>query len=137
MVGWADTATPDPDGFFNEDFFVAHAFVWQKGVRTDLGALGASPDNNISNATWISETGLIAGFSENGAFDPLLPPPAPEIRAVLWKDGQIIDLGTLGGNLSFANAVNNRGQVVGFALNTTPDPFGISTQIRRSCGSTE
>ena len=129
VAGSADTATPDPDGFFNEDFFVAHAFVWQNGVMTDLGALGASPDNNVSNTSWISESGLIAGFSENGATDPLIP-GFPEIRAVLWQDGQIMDLGTLGGNESFANAVNNRGQVIGWALNTTPDPFGFGTQMR-------
>jgi probable HAF family extracellular repeat protein len=130
VVGAADTQTADPDGFFTGDSFVAHAFARQKGVTTDLGALGAVPGNNVSNANWIAETGLIAGFSENGVIDPLLP-GFPEIRAVLWKDGQIIDLGALGGNESFANAVNNRGQVVGFAENTVPDPFqGLETQIR-------
>jgi probable HAF family extracellular repeat protein len=129
VVGSADTATPDPDGFFNGDFFVAHAFAWQNGVTTDLGALGAVPGNDVSNASWISETGLIAGFSENGVSDPLFP-GFPEIRAVLWRGGQIIDLGTLGGNESFANAVNNRGQVIGWALNTISDPFGIGTELR-------
>jgi probable HAF family extracellular repeat protein len=129
VVGSADTATPDPDGFFNGDFFVAHAFAWQNGVTTDLGALGAVPGNNVSNASWISETGLIAGFSENDVIDPLVP-GFPEIRATLWKDDQIIDLGTLGGNESFANAVNNRGQVIGWALNTISDPFGIGTELR-------
>jgi probable HAF family extracellular repeat protein len=129
VAGSGDTPTPDPDGFFNGDFFVAHAFAWQDGVTTDLGALGAVPSNNVSNATWISETGLIAGVSENGVIDPLVP-GFPEIRAVLWKDGQIIDLGTLGGNESFANAVNNRGQVIGWALNSILDPFFIGTEAR-------
>ena len=47
----------------------------------------------------------------------------PESDAVLWKNGKIITLGTLGGNSSGANAVNNRGQVVGGALNAISDPF--------------
>ena len=130
VVGTADTPSPDPDGFFTQDFFIAHAFARQKGVTTDLGALGPVPGINVSNANWIAETGLIGGFSENGVIDPLIP-GSPEIRAVLWKDSQIIDLGTLGGNESFANAVNNRGQVVGWAQNTIPDSLqGLGTELR-------
>jgi uncharacterized membrane protein len=54
-VGSAATPTPDPDGFFNGDFFVAHAFAWQMGIMTDLGSLPGN--NNVSNATWINEPG--------------------------------------------------------------------------------
>ena len=57
----------------------------------------------------------------------------PEIRGVLWRNGEIVDLGTLeGGFESFANAVNNRGQVVGFSLNTVPDACSlfVATQTR-------
>jgi hypothetical protein len=43
---------------------------------------------------------------------------------VLWKDGIITDLGTLeGGYESLVSSVNSRGQVVGVAFNTVPDPF--------------
>jgi probable HAF family extracellular repeat protein len=96
-----------------------HAFAWHDGVLTDLGAL---PGVNTSVANWISVNGLIAGISENGLIDPLLG--VPEVRAVLWKDGEVIDLGTLeGGFESAASAVNRRGQVAGTFLNTVPDPF--------------
>jgi probable HAF family extracellular repeat protein len=100
---------------------------WHNGILTDLGAL---PGVNSSHANWISANGLIAGFSQNGVFDPLLGIPA--VNAVLWKDGEIVNLGTLeGGSESVANAVNNRGQVVGFALNTIPDHFSfLTTQMR-------
>ncbi len=121
-AGWADTSTPDPVPSFcyNPDCFVSHAFQWQSGVLTDLGTLVAGWS---SNAFWISGNGLIAGNSQNGEIDPLIP-GFPEFRAVLWQKGGITDLGTLeGGYESLAGAVNNRGQVAGAALNTIPDPF--------------
>jgi hypothetical protein len=43
--------------------------------------LGALPGVNSSFANWISPKGLVAGFSENSAIDPLLG--VPEVDAVL------------------------------------------------------
>jgi probable HAF family extracellular repeat protein len=57
----------------------------------------------------------------------------PETHAVLWSDGQINDLGTLGGTQSLGDGVNDTGQVTGFAQNAIPDPFsiaGLGTQTR-------
>jgi len=122
LVGAADTAAPDPF-CFSDDCFVVHAFRADISDRTDLGSL--VPGRN-SFANWIGPNGLIAGFAENGAFDPLLP-NFIEIRAVLWRDGQIADLGTLpeGGFESQANAVNSKGQVIGWATNTVPDSYSM------------
>jgi probable HAF family extracellular repeat protein len=125
LVGWGDTSKSDPyaPNCFNNPFdcFLPLAFQWQKGVLTDLGVL---PGGDASNAFWISDNGLIAGNSTKGVGDPLVP--IQETRAVLWKDGTAIDLGTLGGNESGALSVNKRGQVVGFATNTIPEPFPFS-----------
>ena len=121
-VGWADTWTPDPfPAFCFFDCLVNHAFRWHNGTLTDLEALTA---DTSSVANWISENGFIAGLSENGEADPLSA-GLPEVHAVLWQPGApITDLGTLpeGGYESYAAAVNSRGQVVGAALNTIPDP---------------
>jgi probable HAF family extracellular repeat protein len=120
-AGWADTSTPDPypTACFNPDCFVSHAFQSQNGVVKQLGGLAPGWS---SAAFWISGSGLIAGWSQNGAIDPLVP--IPEIHGVLWKNGDITDLGTLdGGYDSFATAVNNSGQVAGGALNLVSDPF--------------
>jgi probable HAF family extracellular repeat protein len=130
VVGGADTPVPDPTCFV--DCNILHAFEWKRGVLTDLGTL---PGGANSLALWINERGLILGLSETGVIDPLTGVPAQV--AVLWKDGEIKNLGTLeGGNFSFPNAMNNRGQVVGVAQNTIPDPFcllsqsGLRTQSR-------
>ena len=132
VSGWADTPVPDPfpDFCFVGDCSVTHAFRWVNGAKEDLGVL---QDGVSSDATWIAENGLIAGDSENGEIDPLIP-GFPEIRAVLWNGGEMIDLGTLeGGYESIASSVNSHGQVVGLALNGITDPdsmVGLGYQAR-------
>jgi probable HAF family extracellular repeat protein len=137
-IGTADTATPDPyfpnsnplirDTAFGPDPFVYHVFQWKDSSVTDLGSL---PGANSSAASFVTENGLVSGESLNGAIDPLMG--WPEENAVLWKDGQITNLGTLGGYESGAGRVNSHGQVAGFSGNAVPDPyslFGIGTQTR-------
>jgi uncharacterized membrane protein len=97
VSSFADTAMPDrnaptPTLCYNLDCFLSHAFHWQDGVLTDVGAL---PGANSSASGPINERGWSVGQSQNGVMDPLLG--IPEIRATLWKDGRIVDLGTLGG----------------------------------------
>ena len=133
FAGAADTAIPDPyEVCFNPDCLVGHAVQWRDGSLTDLGTLpGTGPLS--SAATWISANGLIAGLSENGEIDPMVP-GFPELHAVLWKQGKITDLGTLeGGYSSIATGVNSGGEVVGFAVNGIPDDHsivGFPTQTR-------
>jgi len=121
VVGFADTSASDPfPKFCFWDCSVVHAFLSDSsGILTDLGAL---PSGGSSVPNWITANGLIAGLSENGETDPKYS-GLPQLRAVLWKNGEIIDLKTLpeGGYQSEANSVNSSGQVVGAALNTTPD----------------
>jgi len=123
-VGWADTATPDPfpTFCFNPDCYVSHAFVSRNGVRTELSGL---PGGASSQAIWISSNGIIAGSAQNGEEDPLIPGWG-QFRAVLWIKGQIVDLGALdGGHESAIGSVNSKGQAVGAAMNTVPDPFSL------------
>lgn len=128
-TGTADTAVADPygtsdNGAFNGDPFVQHTYVWRDGALTDLGALGPDPANNSSYPNALNARGDLAGVSDNGAMDPLTGTAATD--AVLWRNGQIINLGTLGGNESQAFSINNRDQITGVAANATPDPFSMA-----------
>jgi probable HAF family extracellular repeat protein len=125
VVGYADTPVPD----LNPEGFVFHAFRWKGTPLIDLGSL---PDGTNSFAIWSNNRGQVVGQSENGVIDPVLG--FPEGRATLWdQHGEVIDLGTLGGNEGLAVDINDRGQVVGAAANDIPDQFSIfgwGTQMR-------
>ena len=123
VVGSSETSIPLP---LNTNPFtcpgpqVFKAFERRDGHVTNLGALS---DGNCSNAIWINAYGKIAGDSENGAVDSLTG--INEVRAVVWHRGEITDLGTFGGNHSAAQAINDWGQVTGFALNDISDPYSL------------
>ncbi len=86
---------------------ITHAFQWENGNMIDLGTL---PGHNGSIAYDINDSGQAVGYSSNSL--------AQQSQAVLWSNGQTTDLGNLGGNISAAIGINNKGQVVGFG-NTT------------------
>jgi len=121
VVGIADTPEMDPfyPNCFN-DCVVSYAFRWHDGKLTNLGALPGAGNSSFSLSQNLS--GQAVGISENGLIDPLTG--YPEVVVVLWEEnGQIRNLGTLGGNAGYAQQMNDQGQVVGYALNTIPDSF--------------
>jgi probable HAF family extracellular repeat protein len=100
-----------------------HAFLWRKGVMTDLGTLAESDTLPYSVAFSINDHDEIVGYSETSVPDPqntcgdslvCLP--------VLWRNGVMTALPTLGGTDGQATAINNRGQVVGVAETGEIDP---------------
>lgn len=100
-------------------------FVWSHGVKTELGQL---PNGFYSGPFAINDNGLVAGLSFTTTNDPVLN--SPEARAVLWRNGQAINLGTLpGGDESNAFMVNDQGLVAGPSNNAIPDPYGCDIFI--------
>ena len=110
VIGGSNTTIPG----------VTHAFQWRRGMLTDLGAL---PGGNRSYAFMSNARGDIDGESQNGLIDPATG--YPEVHSVRWSNGQILDLGTFGGTQSTPAGINNRGQIVGWALNDIPDPLSV------------
>jgi probable HAF family extracellular repeat protein len=94
------------------------------GVQVDLGTLGG--ENSFMNWGEINDWGQIVGYSETS-----VPDPNDEdicgfgthltCRPFLWQDFHMKALPTLGGNNGQASAINDRGQIVGFAENGTVD----------------
>ena len=128
------SSTPDPDPFNWSDGFTSHAFEWKNGSLTDLGPTAFGDKANFSQAFWVNDLGHSVGIATYNASDPA----KPLFKAVLWKDRQMMDLGTLGGDQSYAHAINNREQVVGWALDSVTSsatiwgnyPFAFVTQQR-------
>jgi probable HAF family extracellular repeat protein len=121
---------------------VEHAALWRDGVVTDLGTLGGS--NSNVDFPVKNNGGLIAGFAQTSAVDPLgetfctsacnpsggsCDGSNHSCLAFLWQNGVKEPLGTLGGNNSAALGVNNLGIVVGTAENITQDPACMPPQV--------
>ena len=136
VAGSADTSVHNDQRdacIFCGGTFISHTFQWRNGVLADLGAL---PGINFSAANWISDSGLVAGFSESVEIDPLFG--VREMHAVLWNNDLITDLGMLeGGHESVAFAVNSRGQVAGAAFNAAghQHPFLWENGVMQDLGT--
>jgi len=90
-----------------------HAFLWQKGVMTDLGTLTGDV---VSAACAINNKGQVSGVSIDAS--------GQNLRAFLWQNGVMTDLNSLiPANsplyLLHGFGINSRGQIVGFALQTS------------------
>jgi uncharacterized membrane protein len=81
----------------------------------------------------INSRGVIAGISNNGLVDPLTGIPA--FVATLWKNGDVTNLGTLGGSFSLANFITDRGEAVGGAQDTIADPFNFGDLLGLPSGT--
>ncbi|SCG40810.1 hypothetical protein OG423_25840 [Micromonospora zamorensis] len=82
---------------------LTRAFLWRRGVLTDLGGVGDRSATGINNHSQV----IGVHYSSNGQ------------RAFLWQRGTLTDLGTLGGNETVPADINERGQIVG--TSTTAD----------------
>jgi len=88
----------------------AQAFLWENGVTQTVPldfAAGLNDEGQVAGWVWHEDGGI------------------RRMRAAVWKDGVLTDLGTLGGDESSARAISNSGWVVG-SSRTAPNELGTS-----------
>jgi probable HAF family extracellular repeat protein len=103
----------------------AHAVLWYQGSVTDIAK--QRPAGQNSEAFGVNALGLVMGQTEISTTDPnnenfCAYGTGLECRAFLWQDGVMIQLPTLGGNNASVGQINNRGELAGYAENSTRDP---------------
>jgi probable HAF family extracellular repeat protein len=105
----------------------SHAFLWQNAQMTDLGTYSS---DNSSTAVGINNSGQVVGWSYKASGSQPYPidPINETWHAVLWRNGGLIDLGTLSGdNFSQAFNINNRGQIFGWSRKVVGSIFADKT----------
>jgi probable HAF family extracellular repeat protein len=99
-------------GALTDTFEGAHAFLRAPdGTFQDIGALPF--DNPMTAALALNKQNQIAGFS-----GPLTFPDQPW-RAITWRMGVMQDLGDFGMDPNVGQAINDCGQITGYASLTT------------------
>jgi probable HAF family extracellular repeat protein len=111
------------DSFFGT-LLNGRALIDVDGFKLDLGTLGGT--NTWMNWGEINDFGQIVGYSETSVPDPngediCLFGTHLTCRPFLWQFLHMIALPTLGGNNGQASAINDGGQIVGFAENGALD----------------
>jgi len=115
IIGSADFSSSGGSSF--------DAYVWRKGVVTDLGTL---PGDCYSRAMAINSHSQIVGHA-------LSCPNYDFHHAILWETGAIIDLNALipqnsPMQLAFADDINDRGEIAGMGVPPGVDPSNVLTQ---------
>jgi probable HAF family extracellular repeat protein len=82
-----------------------HAALWDQGAIVDL-----LPGVAYSRATGINDLREIVGETGNFAF--------------LWRNGNVTDLGNLGGVATYANDINDAAPIVGASYTNQATPLG-------------
>ncbi len=108
-------------GYGNDAQGVTHAFLYQDHFLRILGFL---PGGTTSMAFALNDSGEVAGAADNdqGA-----------VQAVVFKNGNVISLGTLGATAGGGEAfgINNRGDVTGIANTANGDADGFLYHDRK------
>jgi probable HAF family extracellular repeat protein len=140
--GWTEIMagdfTPGTQDFVPAYPLKGRALLGIDGFKLDLGTLGG--ENTWMNWGEINDVGQVVGYSETKVPDPNGEDVCgfgTHVKCLpfLWQFPRMRALPTLGGNNGQASAINDRGQIVGFAENgdvdSTCSPGTTNNRIRR------
>ncbi len=127
--GWStgQSETGEIDPAFDFPYF--HTVLWKGRKMVDIGTL---PGGNTSIGISVNNFGQVVAFGNNNVPDPFaFFPTSTQMRTFLWQEGEVQDIGTLGGPDSAPGpgCDNQRpGVVVGASyISFTPNASGIPT----------
>ena len=86
----------------------SHAVVWNNNKITDIHSDSLFPYG--SDALGVNNSGTVVGYGW---------PNTADLRAFVYNNGKMVELGTFGGTNSLALAINNSGQAVGWSLTSS------------------
>ena len=95
--------------FRDDDPYGSHAVSFKNGMASELGALYG---DIWSSAQGLNDLGQAVGWSVGFG----------QQSAVLFNNGEVTSLGTLGGSSSIALSINNHGQAVGWSTGDFDSP---------------
>ncbi len=97
--------------FVSKPRYYSRAWIWENG---EIRALGSAPgwygENQVTLAASVSDTGYVAVQVEGMH----LSDGTPFTGAILWKQGQFVDLFSPWNNFERIMAVNDRGEAAGY-----------------------
>jgi probable HAF family extracellular repeat protein len=111
VVGWAENTFHDPTCVAPQ-VLQFRATLWEPD-RDEVQELPPLPGDTVSAATAINDRGQVVGIS--GICDNAVG-RFSAAHSVLWEDGEVTNIGDLGGVAwNTPMAINDHGQVVGFS----------------------
>lgn len=125
VVGYAETA----DG-------ATHPFLWEEGEMTDLAGwegdvhIEGLPDDEVRMILDLGGMGQPEAINAEGVIVGAMGSPPFFMHPVIWRDGEMVDLGTLGGDFAGARGINDHGQVVGWSRLTVDEPLATEASER-------
>jgi probable HAF family extracellular repeat protein len=114
VVGVAENRTKDPS-CPSPQILDFEAVVWGPS-QGEIHPLPPLPGDTVGFALGINERGQVVGSSGSCA-NTIVTAVGLFVgpHAVLWEDGSVKSLGSLGGSMGKAGAINDRGEVAGFS----------------------
>lgn len=91
-----------------------HPFLWQQGKMADLGTFGGRSASLVRTPGYTARTRAIDDLGRV-VLNVTSSSTTYQVHSVVWTTGKATALPALGGPVTEASAINNKGQIIGFS----------------------